>query len=178
MPEKRSRHGLRALMARVKVSTLARIDKRTAGAQGLIAWRRELLSALGGAEHVSPQKVAIVDLCVRTKLYVDHLDAFLMGRESLVNKKTRSIIPALRERQQLADSLARLLTQLGLERVAPAVEDLQTVMASIEAARGSKTVDGEAADAAGATSHSGGGEGANADAGEPYFSDEDDQKTP
>jgi hypothetical protein len=135
MPEKGSRHGLTALKVAVKVRGLNAIDGRTAAAQGLFAWRRELLAALGGAEHVSPQKIAIVDLCVRTKLYVDHLDAFLMGRESLVNKKKCAIIPALRERQQLADSLARLLTQLGLERVAAPVEDLQTMLARKERER-------------------------------------------
>jgi hypothetical protein len=142
MAEKRSRHGLTALKVAVKVRGLNAIDGRTAAAQGLFAWRRELLAALGGESHVSPQKVAIVDLAVRTKLYVDHLDAFLMGRESLVDKKKRAIIPALRERQQLCDSLARLLSQLGLERVPAPVESLETITARIAARRNATTADG------------------------------------
>jgi hypothetical protein len=65
---------------------------------------------------VSAQQRAIADLIVRTKLYVDSLDAWLMSQPSLVLARRRAVLPVLVERQRLADSLARMLGQLGLER--------------------------------------------------------------
>lgn len=44
------------------------------------------------------------------------MDRFILGMPSLVNKSKRSIFAVVKERQQLADALARYLGQLGLER--------------------------------------------------------------
>jgi len=70
MTERRSysRHGLNVLKARVKVRGLAAIDKRTAAARALITWRSELLADLGGAETVSAQQLALVEMAVRTRM--------------------------------------------------------------------------------------------------------------
>ena len=143
MTERRpySRHGLNALKARVMVKGLHAIDKRTAAAQALVAWRRELLADLGGEESVSAQQMALVDMVVRTRLYVDSLDAWLMEQESLVNWKRKSVLPVLRERQQLVDSLARILGQLGLERKAKPVPALSEYLESkYQAGHGKKSV--------------------------------------
>jgi hypothetical protein len=48
-----SRHGLTALKARVKVRGLTAIDRRTAAAQALLAWRKELLADLGVRDRTS-----------------------------------------------------------------------------------------------------------------------------
>lgn len=112
-----SRHGLNALKARVKVRGLAAIDQRTVEARALLEWREDLLADLGGAAAVTAAQLALVDLAARTRLFVDHLDAYLLEQTGgLVNKRRRAIYPVLRERQVLVDSLARLLGQLGLER--------------------------------------------------------------
>ena len=128
-PRTYSRHGLNALKAQVKVRGLQAIDKRTAAAQALIAWRSELLTDLGGEENVSAQRLALVDLATRTRLYVDSLDAWLMEQPSLVNRRKKAVLPVLRERQQLVDSLARILGQLGLERRAKPVPALSEYLA-------------------------------------------------
>lgn len=47
---------------------------------------------------------------------MDSVDAWLVGQTSLVIVRRKALLPVLRERQQLADSLARILGQLGLER--------------------------------------------------------------
>ena len=78
-PRAYSRHGLNVVKARVKVRGLAAIDMRTAAAQALVAWRCELLSDLGGEESVSAQQMALVDMAVRTRLYVDSLQATVDG---------------------------------------------------------------------------------------------------
>ncbi|MBN1566233.1 MAG: hypothetical protein JXA73_00175 [Acidobacteria bacterium] len=91
------------------------LDARTASARALIAWQKELFKALGGEATCNPEKKALVDLAVRTRLFIENLDFWLLGQQSLVSAKHRAILPALRERQVLVDSLARMLTQLGLE---------------------------------------------------------------
>jgi hypothetical protein len=132
MAEKRTRHGLNVLKVAVKVRGLAAIDKRTAAGQALIAWRQELLSDLGGEDSVTAQRRALVDMAVRTRLYVDHLDAFLMEQRSLVNRRRKSVLPVLRERQSLVDSLSRLLAALGLERQQRPVKSLAEYIAERE----------------------------------------------
>lgn len=56
-------------------------------------------------------------MAARSKLYLDSLDAYLVAQTSLVNGRRRTVIHVLRERQTIADSLARVLQALGLERL-------------------------------------------------------------
>lgn len=128
MASKSKTHGLHGLMARVKGNGMSGVDRRTAPYKAVMSWRQQLLQDLGGEANVSSQRMVLVDLAVRTKLFVDHVDAFLVRQKSLVNQKRRSVYPVVRERLALADSLARLLSQLGLERVPRPVEDLQTYL--------------------------------------------------
>ena len=124
-----SRHGLTALKARVMVRGLAAVDQRMAGAQALLAWRKQLLSDLGGEETVSAQELALVDLAARTGLFIDHLDAFLLEQPSLINRRKKAVLPVVRERQALVDSLARILSQLGLQRRTKPVMELSEYLA-------------------------------------------------
>jgi hypothetical protein len=62
--------------------------------------------------------MALVEMAVRTRLYVDHVDAFLLEQRSLVDRRKKAILPILRERTSLVELLSRLLSQLGLDRVA------------------------------------------------------------
>jgi hypothetical protein len=128
-----SRHGLHTLRARVKVSGLSAVDARTAAAQALISWRKELLTDLGGEENISSQRAALVELAVRTRLFVDHIDAFLLSQPSLVNRKKKSMLPILSERLRLVDCLSNLLSKLGLDRVASPMPSLAEYVAAKEA---------------------------------------------
>jgi hypothetical protein len=132
---KRPRTGLNALKARVKVRGLAAIDGRTVAARALLDWQRHLVTDLGGEAAISAQQRALVEVATRSKLYVDHLDAFLMEQRSLVNARRKAVLPVLRERQTLADSLARILGQLGLERRQAPAKSLQAVIAEIQAGK-------------------------------------------
>ena len=133
-----TRHGLNALKARVKVRGLTAIDMRTAAAQALLAWRRELIADLGGEEAVSAQQRMLIELAARTRLYVDSIDAWIMEQPSLVNARKRSVHPVVLQRQQLADALARYMTQLGLERKAREAKDLKSYLAEHASEGGSK----------------------------------------
>jgi hypothetical protein len=103
----------------VAVRGLAVLDKRTAAARVLMEFRRELLADLGGLATVSASQAALVEMAARTRLYVDHVDAHLLEQTSLITRKGR-LKPLVEQRQRLADSLARLLGLLGLERRQPA----------------------------------------------------------
>ena len=56
----------------------------------LLAWRKELLADLGGDAAVSAQQMAIIKAAVRTRLYVDSLDAWILEHGSLVNARRRA----------------------------------------------------------------------------------------
>jgi hypothetical protein len=137
-----TRHGLHAVKVKVKVAGLAAIDARTVAARALLDWRKELIADLGGDEAISAQQRALVDAASRTRLYVDHLDFFLMQQPSLVNARRKAVLPVLRERQTLADSLARLLTTLGLERKPRPVQTFGEVLQEIAAEKEARDQDG------------------------------------
>ena len=109
-------HGLYTLRRTVDRLGLRGLDGRSKLAKALGKWRAEVVSDLGGEDVLSAQLLAIVDLACRTKLLLDSIDAYLLELDSLVNKRRRSVYPVVRERQVLADALARYLGQLGLER--------------------------------------------------------------
>ena len=67
----------------------------------------------------------MIDVAMRTKLMLDSIDAWLLSQPSLINKRKRTLLPVVRERTQLADSLARHLSALGLERRAKPTRSLQ-----------------------------------------------------
>jgi hypothetical protein len=105
------------------------IDGRTGTGRALLAWRGALVRDLGGEDAVSTQQQGVVDLAVRTKLLLDSIDAWLLGQPSLINRRRRALLPVVRERQALADALARYLAMLGLERRAQPVPSLREVLA-------------------------------------------------
>jgi hypothetical protein len=109
-------HGLHRLKSAVRELGGRVIDRRTTLGKTLAQWQAELVDDLGGADAVSTQEAAIVDLAVRTKLLLDSLDTWLLTQPSLVNSRKRSVLPAVIQRQQLADALARYLIMLGLRR--------------------------------------------------------------
>lgn len=123
-----TRHGLNALKARVKVRGLAGIDRRSAAYRAMDAWRSALVADLGGEAALSALQRAVVDVTARTHMLLDHVDAFLLEQATLLvgRGKTSTLIPVVKERQQLAEALVRYLEQLrpGLGRVAPPVPGL------------------------------------------------------
>src|SRR5260370_27788882 len=122
-----SRHGLNAVKTRVALRGLAAIDMRTVAAREMLAFRGELVAALGGDAELSPQRRKLVDLTTRASLYLDHLDAWLAAQQTLINRRSRSVLPVLLQRQTLADHLAKLLDRLRLDRAAPKPDPLADI---------------------------------------------------
>jgi hypothetical protein len=80
----------------------------------LVEWRKDLIRDLGG--DVSTQQDAIISLAIKTKLLLDSVDVWLLQQPTLIIKRKKSIIPAVQQRQVLADALARYMGMLGLAR--------------------------------------------------------------
>jgi hypothetical protein len=139
---RRSRHGLNTVKARVKLRGLAAIDMRTVAARQMVAFRDDLVTALGGEDGLSPQRRKLVEMAARAALFLDHLDGWLTEQRSLVNHRNRSVLPALVQRQSLADHLARLLDRLGLDRLPQKVVSLEEYVAANYGDRGSDGAQG------------------------------------
>lgn len=120
-----TKHGLTTLKKAVRVLGGRAIDRRTALGRALEDWRHSLIGDLGGVDQTSTQQRQVIDLAVKTKLLLDSIDAWLVKQPSLVNHRKRALLPVVLQRQQLADALARYMTQLGLERRAKPVTPLQ-----------------------------------------------------
>ena len=102
------------------------IDRRTITGRALAKWRTDLIHDLGG--DVSTQQDALIDLCVKSKLLLDSIDTWLLVQPSLINHRKRALLPVVKERQQLADGLARYLAQLGLERRSKPAKTLEEIL--------------------------------------------------
>ena len=109
-------HGLNVLKAAVKRLGSRAVDRRTRVGKELVRWRSEIAADLGGEANISAQQRAILDLAVPAKLMLGSVDAWLLAQPTLVNGRKRCLYPIVMQRIQLADSLARYMTQLGLER--------------------------------------------------------------
>jgi hypothetical protein len=136
--QKRDKHGLHALKRRVSTRGMADLDGRSKAMRAVSEWKAELIRDLGG--DPSAQKLTLIDAATKTMLYLNHIDSYLMRAQSLVNKRKRAILPILRERQALVDSLSRLLSQIGLERAPRPVPKLSEFIAEFDAAKAKEQV--------------------------------------
>ncbi len=98
------------------------LDQRTTQFRELQAWKDALIDDMGGPDEVTAQRLTIIDLAAKTKILLDGIDAWLFEQPSLVNKSKRQLFAVVKERQQLADSLATYMSMLGLERRAKVLD--------------------------------------------------------
>jgi hypothetical protein len=89
------------------------LDRRTATARAVIAFRGRLEQDLGGSDNLSTQMRTATELLARETAYLDHYDAYLMGHTSVLTQNRRALV---RERGAIVDRIARLLALVGLER--------------------------------------------------------------
>ena len=124
------KHGASTLKRAVKELGNRAIDRRTTIGKALAAWRSELLADLGGIEAVSTQELALVEEAVKTKLILDSVDAWLLTQPTLINRRAKAVLPAVRDRQALVSTLRALLGDLGLKRRAKALPSLGEYLAT------------------------------------------------
>ena len=78
-------------------------------------------AALGG-EATSARRKG--ELAARAALLLDAVDAWVFEQRSVVNMRTRALLPVVVQRHALAEHLAKLLDRLGLDRIPRQVTDL------------------------------------------------------
>jgi hypothetical protein len=120
--------GLAPLKRFVDVRGLTGLDARRTAMRAVRTWQRSLIADLGGEAAISTQQKTLIEMATRTRLYIEHVDSWLMEQDSLINKRARKLFPIVQQRQQLCDSLAKMLTQLGLGRKAKTIEDLDVYL--------------------------------------------------
>jgi hypothetical protein len=92
-------------------------------------WRSEIIEDLGGDGSISAMQRVVIDSACKTYILLSSVDAWLL-RQNPINKRKRSLYPIVRERQQLADALARYMDKLGLERRQKPVQSLEEYLQS------------------------------------------------
>jgi hypothetical protein len=125
-----AKHGLHTMKRALAGLGSRAIDRRTSLGRALAAWRADLVRELGGPGVVTTQQVTVIDIASRTKILIDSIDAWLLEQPSLVNKRRRALLPAVRERQQLADAMVKYMSTLGLERRVAETPDLSRYLAA------------------------------------------------
>jgi hypothetical protein len=125
-------HGMHALDRTLRTLGSRALDGRSAVSKQLAAWRADLVRDMGS--DPSTAEAALIDVCVRQRLLLESVDAWLLTQQ-LVDEKRRELIPVLRQRQALADGLCRYLSMLGLQRKAKVAE----VNAILDRLRGGST---------------------------------------
>lgn|SRR5262245_13634381 len=121
--------GVHALQRTLRLLGTRALDGRSVVSKTMRVWRETIIADLGGHENLSENQRTLVDLIVRQRFLVDSLDAWILEQGSLVDADRKAILPAVVQRQALADGLARYLHQLGLERRARPVESLPARLA-------------------------------------------------
>ncbi len=116
------KHGLTTAKQALRTWGERAIDGRTSQGKTLGAWTAALVEDLGGFDNISAQRLTIIDLAAKTKILLDGIDTWLFQQPSLVNKRDRKLFAVVKDRQALADSLARYMGQLGLDRRAKVLD--------------------------------------------------------
>jgi hypothetical protein len=109
------------------------IDRRRREFQFIARFEGELVTALGGADVVSPQQAAICRMAARTALLLEQVDTYIQDPEGLghpIHRGKRALFPLVVQRQSLAAALLSQLQAIGLERRAKPLQDLRTYLAS------------------------------------------------
>src|SRR5262249_26237977 len=91
----------------------------------------ELLNHCGGEHLVSAVRRRIVERVVFTEYQLDCLDLYLVELgPRIVNRRKRTLIPIVRERDALVSMLRKLYDQIGLDPTKPAIPTLAEYMAA------------------------------------------------
>jgi hypothetical protein len=123
----RQTHGVLSLKRAIRTLGNRVVDERTKVGKALAAWRSELLRDLGGLECISTQEAALVDAAAKTKLLLDNVDSWLLSQGTLINRKHRSVIAAVRDRNAIVNTLRGLFADLGIKRRSREVETLDSI---------------------------------------------------
>jgi hypothetical protein len=102
-------------------------------------WRAGIVTDLGGIDQLSKQEQALLDEAVLTKLILSSINVWMLEQPSLVNGRTRAVLPVVLHRNQLVAMLKGLLEALGLKRRARELPSVAEYIANKGSAIGKGT---------------------------------------
>lgn len=125
-------HGYYSTKTKLRLRSFDELDKRKRTVRQLLAVRDDLISELGGTDHVTTQQRIIIENVARDVALRDTIDAYIFGLDSILKGygKSKVAVPILKERDAVVKRLLAALTALGLERRArPVANAIQLVHA-------------------------------------------------
>jgi hypothetical protein len=137
-PQKRQRHGLTPATKAVKKYGTGALDQRTTEAKELARWKTALVEDLGGRDVISTQQETLIELAARQIVLLHLIDnwVFAAPDQRVFRKRDKTVYALTKERQRIADGLARYLSQLGMDKVSPKGRDLTEWLAEQEVENG------------------------------------------
>jgi hypothetical protein len=96
----------------------------------LKAWRKEVVTSLGGPDNITPQQLAIIEMASMNKMMIGSVDAWIMSQPTLITRN-RTLIPVVLQRQALVNGFCSMMSQLGLKRVQKPVPTLDEIKREI-----------------------------------------------
>lgn len=120
---------------KIRLSIVSKLNKRDPHVRQLLALRDDIITSRGGHDALTPQALAIIDIVLKEMILLGHIDMYLLSLDSIINRRRKSLLPIVRERMSVADSLIKHLSVIGLGKVAPQVIDLAAFIAAEDAAK-------------------------------------------
>jgi len=131
-PREYQKHGLYAARRALMEYGSRAIDGRSTVGRELAAWRRSYITDLGGDDAIGTAQRTLVERASMTHMLICSIDAWIAAQPTIVSRRKRALYPIILQRQSLLDSLARLLSMLGLERKPKPIQSLQEYLSSKE----------------------------------------------
>jgi hypothetical protein len=105
---------------------LDQIDGRSDIGRALRRAYADLVTQLGGPDEVTPAMAILIEQAAVKLIITQSVGEWLLSQSTLVDVDRKALIPVVLQHDQLQGTLARLLSQVGLERKAKQVEDIRS----------------------------------------------------
>lgn len=116
-------HGAAIMRRTLRALTTRQLDGRSAVAVAVKRWKQDVEQDLPGGGDLTRAQQTLVEAAAQKWLIASTLADYIARQGSLVSKR-RAVAPVVLQYLQVADSLERTLSRLGLERRARDVPDL------------------------------------------------------
>src|SRR5215468_10499531 len=124
-------HGYYRRKIKLEAGSFEDLNFSSSGGEQLPKRFIELLNHCGGEHLVSAVRRRIIERVVFTEYQLDCLDLYLVELgQRIVNRRKRTSIPIVRERDALVSMLRKLYDQIGLDPTMPPIPTLAECMAA------------------------------------------------
>ena len=127
------KHGHHARKLKLTDVRLVDISQQN-GPGRLVAAKAEAIFAdRGGRANLSELQQDLVNRYLVTELLIQSIDFWLLEQKSIINKRKKTAIPILAERNRLTETSLKLAQAIGLERKEPPAPSLAEFLAQRKA---------------------------------------------